>query len=38
MGIRELDKGIGPWTTLKDAKAPENNQVLIRANRLWGRE
>ena len=25
-GIRELDKGIGPWATLEDAKEPETTK------------
>ena len=36
MGIRESDKGIGPWATSKDAREPDENQVLMRASRLLG--
>ena len=34
VGIRESDKGIGPWVTPKDAKDPEDNQILVRAIRI----
>ena len=34
VGIRESDKGIGPWVTPKDAKDPEDNKILIRAIRI----
>ena len=33
MGINGLDKGIGPWATLEDAKEPEDKQVLVKASK-----
>ena len=37
VGIRNLSKGFGLWAMPEDAKEPDDNNVLIRANRLLGR-
>ena len=37
MGIREPSRNIRPWVAYEDAKEPEDDQTIRRANRLIGR-